>query len=66
MPAARRVRLAYGRPAAPEEVEKGVGYVRRYAEELARAGAPEAGREREAWTSYARVVLTANEFLYVD
>jgi cytochrome c553 len=58
--------LAWGRPAAPEEVAQGVAYVRRYAEELARAGTPEAGRELEAWTSYARVVLTANEFLYVD
>jgi hypothetical protein len=57
---------AYGRPASPEEVEKGVAYVRRYAGELARAGAAGAGREREAWASYARVVLTANEFLYVD
>jgi hypothetical protein len=57
---------AYGRPASPAEVERGVAYVRRYADELGRAGAAEAGREREAWASYARVVLTANEFLYLD
>ena len=58
--------LAWGRPASPEEVAEGVAYVRRYAGELAGAGAPESDRELEAWTSYARVVLTANEFLYVD
>jgi hypothetical protein len=63
---ARAHLLAWGRPPSPAEVEKGVAYVHRYEEELARAGAPAGRCELEAWTSYARVLLTANEFVYVD
>jgi hypothetical protein len=48
------------------EVTKAIIYVRQYEEELARSGVPAAQRELEAWTSYGRVILTANEFVYVD
>jgi hypothetical protein len=58
--------LAWSRPPEAEEVEKGLAYLRRYKEALAEAGVPEDKRESEAWTSYARVMVTANEFLYVD
>jgi hypothetical protein len=58
--------LAWGRPAAPEEVARGVEYVSRYTAALSRAGAPRDRLEVEAWTSYARVLLTANEFIFVD
>jgi hypothetical protein len=58
--------IAWGRPATDSEIAKGVEYVRRYSEELRRAGAPEGRVEVEAWTSYARVLLTANEFMFVD
>jgi hypothetical protein len=58
--------LAWGRPPSPAEVEKGIAYVRRYQDQLARDGAPAERRELEAWSSYARVLLTANEFVYVD
>ena len=33
---------------------------------LASAGIAAESREREAWTSLAKVMLTANEFLYID
>jgi len=58
--------LAWGRPANPSEIEKATGYVERYKAELARAGAAQDQLESEAWWSYARIVLTSNEFLYVD
>jgi cytochrome c553 len=67
---ARRVELACAwawcrRPSAAE-VQKAVAYVRRYEEELARSGVPAEQRAREAWASYGRVILTANEFVYLD
>jgi hypothetical protein len=58
--------LAWNRPPQPAELEKGLAYLHRYQEELANLGVPENKREMEAWMSYARVILTANEFLYVD
>ncbi|HEV3235839.1 MAG TPA: DUF1553 domain-containing protein, partial [Gemmataceae bacterium] len=58
--------LAWGRPPQDAEVEKGLDYLRRYKEELVKGGAPQDKLDLEAWTSYARVILTANEFLYVD
>jgi len=58
--------LAWNRPPQASEVEKAISYLRRYKEELGKASVPEDKRELEAWTSYARVLLTANEFLYVD
>ncbi len=58
--------LAWSRPPQSAEVDKGLVYLQRYKEALAEAGVPEDKRELEAWTSYARVMLTANEFLYVD
>jgi hypothetical protein len=68
-PAARvelATQLAWGRPASSAECQKAIAYVDRYAQELTRLGiAPEAAQV-EAWSSYARVILTANEFLYLD
>jgi hypothetical protein len=63
---ARGYELAWGRPPTSEEIEAGRRYVGRYAGELARLGVPAAERELEAWTSVARVLLSANEFVYVD
>ena len=48
------------------EMERGVEYVSRYATELRRVGTPPDGVEIEAWTSYARVLLTSNDFIFVD
>jgi hypothetical protein len=44
---------------APESVElnRALDYVRE---------AAGAATDREAWTSLARILLTANEFLYID
>lgn len=66
----QRIRLAYRlvwqRDPAAKEIRKAVAYLARYTDELGRAGAPHDRRELEAWISFARVLLTANEFLYVD
>jgi len=43
-----------------------VEYVRRYADELRRAGTPADQVDVEAWLSYARIMLTASEFAVID
>src|SRR5262249_5465191 len=58
--------LAFARPAKAEETSKGLRYLERYAAELGRLGVAPAQRELEAWTSYARVIVCSNEFVYVD
>jgi hypothetical protein len=58
--------LAWCRPSTPQEQEGGRRYVQKYTEELAKAGASSERLELEAWTSYARILLSANEFLYLD
>jgi hypothetical protein len=62
----RAHRWVWGRPPTPVEVSRGLTYLQRYSQELARIGTPPDRVEIEAWTSYARVLLTANEFVYVD
>ncbi len=57
---------AYARPATAEEIERGIRYVKSYVQELGKAGVPADRREVETWTSFARIVLSANEFVYVD
>ncbi len=58
--------LAWSRPAKPSEVERGIGYVEEYSKQLGKAGAAGQRLELEAWTSYARILLSANEFIYLD
>jgi hypothetical protein len=47
-------------------VQKGIVYLARHQDESKRAGAPADRLEFEAYTSYARVLIMANEFLFVD
>ncbi|HWE35200.1 MAG TPA: PSD1 and planctomycete cytochrome C domain-containing protein [Isosphaeraceae bacterium] len=58
--------LAYGRPPTGRETSAAIDYIGRYVRELSRANAPRNRVEREAWTSYARVLLSSNEFFYLD
>jgi hypothetical protein len=58
--------LAWGRPPSAPEAAKAMDYLHRYAEELHRVGTPSDRKEIETWTSLARVMLTANEFVFVD
>ena len=59
-------RLAYARRANDQERQRAAGFLNACQQELAKAGTPREAAELEAWTSYARVLLTANEFVYVD
>jgi hypothetical protein len=68
-PAARIGRahaLAYCRPALPEEIGRARTYVESYTREAGRAGLDFKRAASEAWLSYARTILAANEFVYVD
>ncbi len=65
-----RVRLAhricYARSATPQEIERAEEYLKRFRQETIRAGMERGQAEQAAWTSYARVLLSANEFIYID
>jgi hypothetical protein len=67
---AGRIRLAYlmcyARPPSDAEIARGEEYLRRYTEEARKTGIPDDHGERAAWTSYARVLLAVNEFVYID
>lgn len=59
-------RLAYSREPQVSEIERGVAYVQEYDGELERTSGNDAKRELASWSSYARTLLTANEFRFVD
>jgi hypothetical protein len=68
--ARQRIRLAYQlamtrKPTSIEE-EAGVQYVQEYAKRLGDLALSPERQQAEAWTSYARVLLSANEFVYLD
>jgi hypothetical protein len=58
--------LAWSRGATTLETERGLRYVDEYGKQLAANNVAGAHQEMEAWTSYARVLLGANEFVYLD
>jgi hypothetical protein len=58
--------LAWSRPATAQEIQKGLDYLSTYERELTRVGTPKERLELEAWTSYTRVLISANEFVYID
>ncbi len=49
--------LAWGRTPEPRELDRALRFIR---------DASGATTDRDAWTSLARILLTANEFLYID
>ena len=55
---------AWSRPANPEECNRGLDYVDEFRRQA--TGLSSAQRELGAWSSYARVLFCANEFVYVD
>jgi hypothetical protein len=67
---ARRIdyayRLALGRPATKEEIRAGHDYLERILDELKETKIPEDQRTRAALASYLRVLLSSNEFMFVD
>ncbi|HEY7180481.1 MAG TPA: PSD1 and planctomycete cytochrome C domain-containing protein [Blastocatellia bacterium] len=59
-------RLAYGRSPGLEEIREAQDYLGRTRLELQAAGAPVDQLDRKALASYLRVVMSSNEFLYLD
>ncbi len=58
--------LAWSRLPSTEETQRAKTFLRGYSAELMRSGTSAAEAEQEAWASYARILLTANEFFYLD
>jgi hypothetical protein len=58
--------LAWSRPAQQDEIERSLRYLAHYREKLATVGVSSERLELETWTSYARIMLSANEFTYLD
>ena len=69
-PRKSRIKLAYervySRPATDDEVARMLAYHDRYVETLAAENVPTNQREHETWSSIARMMLTSNEFIYVN
>ncbi len=59
-------RLAYGRAAGLQEVREAQSYLQQTRAELMAGDVPVAQLNRKALASYLRVVMSSNEFLYVD
>jgi hypothetical protein len=59
-------RLAYGRAPRLEEIREAQDYSRRTRMELQASGAPIDRLDQRTLASYLRVVMSSNEFLYVD
>lgn len=57
---------AWSRPASAREVDRGLRFVADYARAWLAAGLPLEQRELAAWTSYARLLFMANEFVFLD
>lgn len=57
---------AFGRAAVAEEITRGLAYVGAFAEQFGNENSSSANAEREIWTSFARTILCANEFIYID
>src|SRR5437868_7019081 len=62
----RAYREAFGRPARPKEIALGEQYLAACQAALAETEVPAADRPRAAWASYARVLMSSNEFVFVD
>ncbi|MFN7931586.1 MAG: PSD1 and planctomycete cytochrome C domain-containing protein [Blastocatellia bacterium] len=59
-------RLALGRAAKAEEIREAAAYLQQVRPQLVAANTATDRVKRAAWASYLRVVLSSNEFLYVD
>jgi hypothetical protein len=58
--------LAWNRPPTASEVERAGRYLQEYALALSDTGAPADRHDHESWTSLAKILITANEFLYIE
>jgi hypothetical protein len=63
---ARGYELAWGRLPTRPELARVLRFIGEARAASAAPGAPEESRESQAWTSFAKLLLIANEFLYID
>jgi hypothetical protein len=62
----RAHRLCFARPATELELASGAAYVEQYQAELTSSGKSVDQSELTAWASYGRLLLSSNEFIYLD
>lgn len=62
----RAHRVVLGRPATPEELEKGADYLQKAQAALASRDVPVVEKRAQALASYVRALFSSNEFLFVD
>jgi cytochrome c553 len=62
----RMEELAYSRPPTAEETARAEAYLAQFRTLALSTGLNPTRADAEAWQSYARVILTANEFFYLD
>lgn len=62
----RAFQLAFGRPSRDEERRTATEYLQDSIKTLAAAGVAADRQASQAWASYLRVLLSSNEFIYVD
>ncbi|MFO0946072.1 MAG: PSD1 and planctomycete cytochrome C domain-containing protein [Planctomycetota bacterium] len=58
--------MAWCRQARPEEIERTIAYLAEYSTAAEKTGLSPAEARSEAWTSMGRILLTANEFFFLD
>jgi hypothetical protein len=59
-------RLALGRPPTPEEQQDCADFLRQYRERLLALPTPSDELEQRTWAAFARALLSANEFVFID
>ena len=58
--------IAYGREPSPAEIQGSLAFVREVEQALSKTEGTREAHERSAWNSLCHVILSANEFIYVD
>lgn len=58
--------LLLGRPPTKEEIDEAENFLDRYRLESVAEGSAAAQATVAVWSAYARVLLTSNEFLYIE
>jgi len=62
----RDLEMLLGRPAESTEQTEALDYIRGYEAQLRSEGRSAEEAEAVAWTSFSRVMLSSNEFIYID
>src|SRR5262249_13028604 len=58
--------LAFARPPGPAEVERALEFLRRYEDAAATEALPAGEGRLRAWQGLCRVIVSSNEFVYVE